>query len=110
MPCRVDDDFPTRYAKETRHGLTIADFEAVLCGVFTAAQDGVVTGYLDGLIDVIDWKEVGVSRKAVVWWWNSHKKEDEKRREREAIAKRKDDLKKAALAKLTAEERAALGI
>jgi hypothetical protein len=58
----------------------------------------------------VDWKEVGVKRRTVEAWWRKHKAEDEARRVREAAEKRKTELKAAALAKLSEEEKAALGI
>jgi hypothetical protein len=113
MPCRVDDeDWKPR--KETRHGMDIESFEATLCGVFTAAEEGAfaptVVGGLAGLLDVIDWKEAGVKRGHVEAWWKSHKKEDETRRAREAAEKRKADLRKIAIGKLSPDELEALGI
>ncbi len=108
MPCR--DDWGPTPTKETRHGLDIAAFEATLCGVFTAAEEGTVVGGLDGLLDVIDWKEAGVKRGHVEAWWKRHKKEDETRRAREAAEKRKADLRKIAIGKLSPDELEALGI
>lgn len=109
MPCRDPMDWDD-VDRSTRHGMSLSDFEAVLCGVFTAAESGAVTGGLDGLLDVIDWKEAGVQRRMVKTWWRGHKAEDERRRVREAEERRKADLKASALSKLTAEERAALGL
>jgi hypothetical protein len=113
MPCRVDDeDWKPR--KETRHGMDIADFEATLCGVFTAAEEGAfaptVVGGVDGLLDVIDWKEAGVKRKTVEAWWKRHKAEDAARLARESAERRKAELRKVAIGKLTAEELEVLGI
>ncbi len=108
MPCRVEEDWQPR--KETRHGMAIADFEAALCGVFTAVETGAVAGGLDSLLDAVDWKEAGVQRREVKTWWRGHKAEDERRRQREAAEKRKAELKTSALNKLTAEERTALGL
>lgn len=108
MPCRVDEDWNPR--KETRNGMAIADFEAALCGVFTAVEAGAVAGGLDALLDAVDWKEAGVQRREVKTWWRSHKAEDERRRQREAAEKRKAELKATALSKLTVDERAALGL
>lgn len=106
MPCRVDD-YNTRYVTETRHGMTIADFEAVLCGIFTSLEK-----YDEKNISLndIDWAEVGVSRKIVEAWWEAHKKEDERRRAKEAKEREKEEKRKAALAKLTAEDRKVLGL
>jgi len=43
-------------------------------------------------------------------WWTAHKEADRKAREAAEAKLRRDELKRAALAKLTPEERAALGI
>ena len=106
MPCRVDDwdDVP----KATkRHGLAIEDFEAVLCGILSEIE---FHDELDYFLGAVDWDEVGVSRKMVEAWWTAHKKEDERRRAKEAAEKAKEEKRKAALAKLTDEDRKALGL
>lgn len=104
MPCRTDDwDIP---AKETRNGLTIDRLEAALCGILTVLEKEERIFSLDD----VDWDEAGISRKAVDTWWKRHKKEDKARRAREEAAKRKNELKKIALGKLTAEELEVLGI
>jgi hypothetical protein len=43
-------------------------------------------------------------------WWTAHKEADRKAREAAEAKLRREELKRAALAKLTPEERAALGI
>lgn len=107
MPCRVEDWERPSISKEKRHGMTIDDFEAVLCGLFTEIEaDGELILWLGD----INWKEVGVTRRTVEGWWKAHKKEDEVRRARENAEKNKAELKAAALKKLSPEERAALGI
>lgn len=115
MPCR--DDWGPTPTKETRHGLDIAAFEATLCGVLTAIEKGdivgrtmAIAGGIDSVMDVIDWKEAGVKRGHVEAWWKRHKKEDETRRAREAAEKRKADLRKIAIGKLSPDELEALGI
>ena len=109
MPCRVDDeDWKPR--KETRQGLNIEDFEAVLCGILTAAGKGIHVAGPTGLLDNIDWKEAGVKRKTVEAWWKRHKAEDAARLARESAERRKAELRKVAIGKLTAEELEALGI
>ena len=104
MPCR-DGGYDTP-AKETRNGLTIDQLEAALCGIFTVLE--IADRSFD--LDDVDWKEAGVSRKSVEAWWKRHKKEDAARLAREAAAKRKDDLRKIAIGKLSAEELEVLGI
>jgi len=104
MPC-TDGGYDTP-AKETRNGLTIDQLEAALCGILTVLEkeERIFS------IDDVDWDEAGVTRKAVEAWWKRHKKEDEARRIREEATKRKNELKKIALGKLTAEELEVLGI
>ena len=105
MPCR--DDWDDRPVKETRHGMTMAAFEATLCGIFTLFEK---EGEVDWWLERVDWKEVGVKRKTVEIWWKKHKEEDAARRAREAAQRRKEELKAHALSKLSLEERAALGL
>ena len=108
MPCR-DDWGPA--TQETRHGMTIADFEAVLCGLFTALEGREqINDMLSLWLSNVDWKEVGVKRGAVEAWWKKHKAEYAARLAREAAEQYKAKLKASALAKLSEEEKAALGI
>jgi len=109
MPCR-DDWGPVSSGVTKRHGMTIEDFEAVLCGVLTAVDKGILIGRSDALMDVVDWKEAGVKRRVVETWWKKHQAEDTERRAREFAERKRADLRAAALGKLTDEERAALGI
>jgi hypothetical protein len=90
--------------------MAIEDFEAVLCGILTAADKGILIGRSDSLLDVVDWREAGVDRKLVDSWWKKHKREDELRRKKEAAERQRAALAQSALAKLTAEEKAALGL
>jgi hypothetical protein len=85
--------------------LTIDQLEAALCGIFTVLEKEDFFG-----LNAVDWKEAGIARKSVEAWWKSHKKEDAVRRAREAAAKRKDDLRKIAIGKLSPEELEVLGI
>lgn len=95
------------------HGLRIKDFQALLCGSFTLAEK---TGTLDDLLDKMDWKEVGVSRKTTLEWWEKHKKEDELRRKEEAhiahlkkIERERSKKRREILARLSPEEKDILG-
>lgn len=108
MPCRSyeDDNYVHTYPT-TRHGMTIDDFEAVLCGVFGQLLK---EGRLKDFTASMDWKEIGVPSYKVEGWWGKHVAEDELRRERENEATRKQQLRESALSKLTAEERVLLGI
>jgi hypothetical protein len=116
MPCRDGG-----YEDEVRVSRkTVSDhemLEATLCGVFTAIEKGdivgrtnAIAGGIDSVLDVIDWKEAGVKRGHVEAWWKRHKKEDAARLAREAAAKRKDDLRKIAIGKLSPDELEVLGI
>jgi hypothetical protein len=100
--------------REERHGMTIAAFEAAMCGLFTAIEksgnDTTPEGRLKMMLEKVDWGEVGVKRKTVEIWWKKHKAEDEERRARERAARRKEELKASGLSKLTPEEKVALGI
>lgn len=108
MPCRDDGwDTPRR---EERHGMTIGAFEATLCGLFTVLERNFTESSLEIVLTMVDWAKVGVKRKTVEIWWKKHKAEDEERRAREEAARRKEELKASALAKLTPEEKVALGI
>ena len=105
MPCRdYYDDHPEAPYKEE-----LSVVAPALCAVFRALakEKGLL---MEGLLNQIDWKEAGVSKKQVLDWWKNHEEQDRlnlERKEREAAAKK---LKKDALAKLTPEERKALGI
>lgn len=107
MPCRSDGwDTPET---PKRNGLDIDQFEASLCAVFTVLE-AMNDTELNQLLDKVDWKEAGVKRGHVEAWWTRHKREDENRRKREAAEKRKAELRKVALGKLTPEELDVLGI
>lgn len=79
---------------------------AVVCGLLSA--------HGPGILDRVDWAEVGVTRAWVERWWERHKKEDDERRARER-AERAAQAKKQRLAtqiatKLTPEEQAFVGL
>ena len=84
--------------------------EAAMCGILTVLEASASGQSLDYLLGYVDWKEAGVKRKTLELWWKKHKKQDEERRAREAAALNKEQLKARAIGKLTAEERAALGL
>lgn len=64
----------------------------------------------DVLFDVIPWQEVGISRTDLELWWKKHKIEDEIRMKREEEIRKVEAIKSSAIAKLTEEEKAALGL
>lgn len=106
MPCSDggwSDD--VRVSRETvqEHNM----LEASMCGLLTLLEkEGGISQWLSG----VDWNEAGVKRKTLETWWKRHKEKDEKRRAKEAAEKRKEELRKTALGKLTAEELEVLGI
>jgi hypothetical protein len=84
--------------------------EAAMCGILTVLEASASGQSLDYLLGYVDWKEAGVKRKTLETWWKKHKKQDEERRAREAATKSKEELRKIAIGKLTADELQVLGI
>jgi hypothetical protein len=78
-----------------------------MCGLLTQLEK---EGVIDLWLSSVDWAEAGVKRKTLEMWWKKHKKEDAARLAREAAAKRKDDLRKIAIGKLSPDELEVLGI
>ena len=114
MPCRdYYDDHPQQYFKDvTEPALKkqISFAESALCAAL-ASIEGMLTrqasgdfGYRDAF-ETIDYKEAGITEKELREWHKNHKKLDKMHREEE---QRK--LKATALAKLTADEKKALGL
>ena len=115
MPCRdYYDDHPQAYFKDvTEPALKkqIAFAESALCQTLAALEhvDTLVETVSPKKGDFYDWinfKEAGITKKQLVNWHKEHKMLDAQHREQE----RMQDLKKSALAKLTDEEKKALGI
>lgn len=104
MPCRVDEPYEATPKKpmETVHGL-----EAALCGILTALTKN---GDIQRAVDFFDSAEAGITADEIMEWWTIHQAKDEARRKREQEARAREDRKKAALSKLTAEERNLLGL
>lgn len=76
----------------------------MLCQVCRHIDDSVVS-------DQSDYNEFKRDiPKEILTWWEHHKKMDNKRLKAEAKAKRLKELKEGALAKLTKEEKTALGL
>jgi hypothetical protein len=75
MPCydgREDEDRKERVRQ-------LMKVEATLCGIFSALIKRDINPF-----DVIDWSEVGVSRREAEEWWQHHKELDKERKAREA--------------------------
>jgi hypothetical protein len=115
MPCRdYYDDHPEQYYRDvTQPALKrqIAFAESVLCQALTALEhvDSLVETVSPKTGDFYDWinfKEAGVTKAQVVEWHKDHKILDAKHREEERLKQ----VREAALAKLTPEERQVLGI
>lgn len=112
MPCRdYYDDHPEQYYKDVtvpslKNQISFA--ESALCGALTALDriinehnSGKKTPYAPALHQ-IDFDAIGININDLEKWWKNHKKLDEKHR--------KEELRKNAIAKLTKEERDALGV
>jgi hypothetical protein len=93
MPC-TDGGPSYRQIEEE----TIKNLEKMLCYVLTRLTNG------DKFKDILNQNDNLSS------WWESHQEEDKIRLKKELAAKETKMLKKAALKKLSAKERAALGI
>lgn len=109
MPCSDggwDDEVRVSRDEVREHNM----LEAAMCGILTVLENNGGGSNLEGILQAVDWKEAGVKRKQLETWWRKHKKQDEERRAREAAHLRKEELKTAAISKLSMEERAALGL
>lgn len=88
---------------ETREEVLQKKMPAVLCAI---------VGILgpDEIVDKLDWQEAGVTPAEFREWWRLHQRRDQARRAAEEEYRRKQEARATAIAKLTPEERAALGI
>lgn len=94
MPC-TDWDAPARDRVEARE--LIDRLTRMLCTALgTCEAKGIKSVFAPG--------------SEIALWWADHKKKDANRLAREAAERRKEEAKKAALAKLSTEEKAALGL
>ena len=80
---------------------------AMLCGIATVLEDD---GDLSSVLDKVDWKESGGSKKKFKAWWASHKAADAERKAEEETIREKAERVEEILAKLTPEERKLIGI
>jgi hypothetical protein len=123
MPCRdYYDDHPEEYygAKFRHKDDEIAQLrqkvsfaESALCLALNTVEQllkGIKHDFDDQIktdpLDILEFKEAGITRKELEQWWNKHKALDQKHREEERLKK----VKAEALAKLSAEERKVLGL
>lgn len=97
MPCYTEvteEDIAARYRSEFRHNSDVAE---MLCSVLRKEErEGVL---------IAEWYGDTVAR-----WWKEHQERDRKKNEAERKAKKERDKRKAAVDKLTPEERRLLGI
>ncbi len=106
MPCRTEEPYEVKPKKpmETVHGL-----EAALCGILTELKGNYPFEYAR-ILPNLDYREMGITEDELMEWWGTHMAKDEARRKREQEARMRETAKNAALAKLTKEERAILGL
>lgn len=114
MSCRdYYDDHPQQYFKDvTEPALKkqISFAESALCAALGTIEAMLIRqasgdfGYRD-VYEAIDYKEAGITEKELREWHKKHKELDKKHR-----AEEQKRLKASALAKLTEEEKKALGV
>lgn len=101
MPCNDRD-----YAAERREELQeTANANAALCAIASALE---ARSTLSDVLDIVDWKQAGVTRGAFENWWDDHKIRDAEMKRREATELRRAQLADRARAKLTPDELRAL--
>ena len=106
MPCRDGmEDF--RRSEEYAERALI---RAALCAVLTALERESGGDLYENVLSFIDWKEAGVTEKEFRKWWKDHKMEDAERRAYEREERRKEEVRKFALSKLSDEEKKILGV
>jgi hypothetical protein len=103
MPCTDGGPSERECLADARQEIKL--LEAALCMVLTKAQGN---QHFDW--NMYDWEEAGIQRVWLLEWWKEHKRKDEARKRREARERREAKKHKAALAKLTKEERRLLGL
>lgn len=113
MPCYDSrNDAPAVYDEISRERKAHNRTKAMLCAIMqtVASQNFELKTFLNQ----VDWRAAGVKRKDLEAWWSEHKAADERRRAQEhkerRVKEEKENARKKALAKLTAEDRKALGI
>lgn len=84
--------------------------EEVLADKMTAVLCAVIEEHGKEILDSIDWQEAGVKRDEFEEWWVLHQERDRKRRALEDQERQKKAARDSARAKLSKEEKAALGL
>jgi hypothetical protein len=121
MPCTYytpEEERDIAHREHTKTAHQLKNIEAMLCGVLSCLE---VDGGFDRVIDRLDYKEMGVTKKQVLDWWHDHQEQDKSRRETEervrlarekaAVEEReRKRIAKKALEKLTAKEKKAIGL
>jgi hypothetical protein len=124
MPCRDWDDRPSNSELNELHQQNAKtekekrEVERALCSALAFIENARL---VEDYFDRTDWSEQAISADFVRRWWREHKAEDDARRKREAAAKAakqakearqnaRSKLAKEALAKLSDDEREALGL
>jgi hypothetical protein len=119
MPCRdYYDDHPNEYFKNvTEPALKkqVSFAESALCQTLRALEhvDNFVETISPKRGDFYDWinfEDAGIKKADLLIWHANHKSLDEKHRAEDLVKKEKARLKKSALAKLTPDEKIALGL
>jgi len=119
MPCRdYYDDHPSDYFRDvTEPALKkqVSFAESALCQTLLALEyvDNLVETSSPKLGDFYDWinfEDAGIKKADLLIWHANHKVLDAKHRAEEMAKKEKARLKKSALAKLTQDEKLALGL
>jgi len=82
---------------------------AALCALLSALERR-FGPKLDLLEQEVDWQEAGITPQWLRAWWEKHKAEDAERLAREDRQEERAAARRAAMAKLSPDERAALGI
>jgi hypothetical protein len=106
MPCR---DYYDDHPAPDLHGAELAVVGPALCAILRALakEKGLL---MEGLLNQVDWRQAGVTKKEVLDWWKKHEEQDRIYQEEKARRAAEKKAKKAALEKLTPEERKLLGV
>lgn len=91
MPCYDERNSPSYIYENDVRPLQqkVEKLEAVLCGIFTQRSGPQYNGAgIAIILDQLDYKKMGVTRKWIEDWWKNHQAEDKRREAREAAAAR----------------------